>query len=345
MDALTQAESSCNRQQTIPKGSGSYYAGSMFAGIGGICLAFKNAGAQMVWANEIDPHACDTYRAFFGDKYLVEGDVMKIHADKIPYMDILTAGFPCQAFSVAGHRKGFDDDRGALFFEIIRLIDAKQPRVVFIENVKNLVKHDSGNTFKEICACLEKSGYTPDHRVFNTKDYGNIPQNRERVYIVAFRDKEDKDNFKWPEPVELEKTIDSITHPNVKADEVLYYKEGSRYYSMLNESINRKDTVYQLRRTYVRENKNNVCPTLTANMGGGGHNVPLIRDNFGIRKLTPKECLEFQGFPEGFGFATGISNSSRYKQAGNSVSVPVVEKIAGRIIKALETTDAERQIC
>ena len=318
-----------------------YSTGSMFAGIGGICLAFRNAGAEVVWANEIDPHACNTYRSYFGCEYLVEGDIKKIEAESIPRLDILTAGFPCQAFSVAGHRKGFDDERGALFFEIIRVINAKCPRVVLIENVKNLVKHDEGKTFDSICECLVKCGYNVDYRIFNTKEYGNIPQNRERVYVVAFRNSKDKNNFSWPEPVELKLDIAAITHPTVKASDEFYYKEGSRYCSMLDESMKKTDTVYQLRRTYVRENKNKVCPTLTANMGGGGHNVPLIRDNYGIRKLTPEECLRFQGFPEDFNFALNISRSSRYKQAGNSVSVPVVENIAVEIIKALKKTDLE----
>ncbi len=342
MDALTHAESRCGQQSKIPGRRESYLAGSMFAGIGGICLAFKNAGAKMVWANEIDSDACSTYRAYFGDEYLVEGDVKKIRAEDIPDMDILTAGFPCQAFSVAGYRKGFDDDRGVLFYEIVRILEAKRPRAVFIENVKNLVRHDNGRTFKIICEALDSIGYRdPDHRIFNTKEYGNIPQNRERVYIVAFRDKRDAANFSWPEPVKLERKIESITNPQTEADEALYYREGSRYYDMLNEKMHRKDTVYQLRRTYVRENKGDVCPTLTANMGGGGHNVPLIRDNHGIRKLSPEECLELQGFPNKFKFSEDISRSSKYKQAGNSVSVPVVQSIAVKILDAFEKTDAE----
>ena len=305
-------------------------------------MAFKNAGTEIVWANEIDAHACNTYRSHFGDNYLVEGDIKKIDADDISKLDILTAGFPCQAFSVAGHRKGFDDERGALFFEIIRIIKAKKPRVIFIENVKNLVKHDEGKTFGSVCDCIEECGYTVDHRIFNTKEYGNIPQNRERVYIVAFRDIADKTNYSWPEPVELKSNIALITCPDIKVNEEFYYKIESRYYDKLNENMDKEDTIYQLRRTYVRENKNKVCPTLTANMGGGGHNVPLIRDKHGIRKLTPEECLLFQGFPKDFAFATSISRSSRYKQAGNSVSVPVVEGIAKKIVAAMKKTDSGR---
>jgi DNA (cytosine-5)-methyltransferase 1 len=311
----------------------------MFAGIGGICLAFRNAGAEMVWANEIDADACKTYRGHFGPKYLEEGDVRNVNAQSVPPLDILTAGFPCQAFSVAGYRKGFEDDRGILFFQIIRIIEAKSPRVVFIENVKNLVKHDGGRTFECVCKCLRDCGYIIDHRVFNTKEYGNIPQNRERVYIVAFKNEKDLKNFSWPEPIRLEKTVASITHPGVKAEDCFYYTEESQYHPMLDKDVRNKETVYQLRRTYVRENKNNVCPTLTANMGGGGHNVPLIRDDYGVRKLTPEECLRLQGFPGDFNFAPAVRSSGRYKQAGNSVSVPVVQRIAERILKALEGAD------
>jgi DNA-methyltransferase (dcm) len=318
--------------------SNQYAAGSMFAGIGGICLGFKNAGAKMVWANEIDSDACSTYRKNMGSEYLVQGDIKTIKAEDIPTIDILTAGFPCQAFSIAGYRKGFEDERGVLFFEIMRVIESKRPRAVFIENVKNLVKHDNGQTFANIKQCLKDSGYKVDSRVFNTKDYGNIPQNRERVYIVAFRDEEDLKNFSFPEPVALTEKISSVINKKSRKDDAYYYKEGSLYYSRLNEGMTNLNTVYQWRRVYIRENKNNLCPTLTANMGTGGHNVPLIRDDFGIRKLTPEECLKFQGFPSEFVFPN-ISKSSKYKQAGNSVSVPVVQKIAQNIITAMEHTD------
>ncbi|UAL08371.1 MAG: DNA cytosine methyltransferase [Candidatus Methanogranum gryphiswaldense] len=315
-----------------------YAVGSMFAGIGGICRAFKDAGAEIVWANEIDHNACETYRKNFGSGYLVEGDIMKIDSAGIPKLDILTAGFPCQAFSIAGYRKGFKDPRGALFFEIVRLIDDKEPRVVFIENVKNLVKHDNGNTFKNIRQCLEESGYIVDYRVFNTKDYGNLPQNRERVYIVAFRDRKDYDHFAFPGPVLLDADIHSIIRTDRKENSCYYYGESFSHYRELKDAVKNRDTVYQWRRIYVRENMSGVCPTLTANMGMGGHNVPLIIDDFGIRKLTPEECLEFQGFPQEFSFAD-VSRACKYKQAGNSVSVPVVRRIAENIIAAMNKTD------
>ena len=168
--------------------SGKYTVGSMFAGIGGICLGFKSAGAKIVWANEIDHYACETYRHNFnGAPFLQEGDVYKVNTDSIPDLNILTAGFPCQAFSIAGYRKGFNDERGVLFYQVMRIIKAKKPRAVFLENVKNLENHDNGRTYKTIKKLLTDEDYLVTEKVMNTMEYGNIPQNRERIYIVGFR--------------------------------------------------------------------------------------------------------------------------------------------------------------
>lgn len=307
---------------------------SLFAGIGGICYGFKQAGAQIVWANEIDKDACKTYRHNFGDEYLVEGDIKEVDPHSIPDIDILNGGFPCQAFSVAGYRKGFDDERGNLFFEITRILEVKRPRAILLENVKNLESHDRGNTFRVIKEQLELLGYHVHHKVLNTMEYGNVPQNRERIYIVGFLSKEAYDKFTYPEPIPLTKNIHDIINIKEKKPLGLYY-ENSKYYPELAKTMTKKDTVYQWRRVYCRENKSNVCPTLTANMGTGGHNVPLILDDFGIRKLTPEECVGFQGFPEEFSFPNDIGNASKYKEAGNSVSVPVIKRIAENMIKAM----------
>lgn len=307
---------------------------SLFAGIGGICYGFKQAGAQIVWANEIDRDACKTYRHNFGGEYLVEGDIKEVDPDSIPDIDILNGGFPCQAFSVAGYRKGFDDERGNLFFEITRILEVKRPRAILLENVKNLEGHDHGNTFRVIKEQLELLGYHVHHKVLNTMEYGNVPQNRERIYIVGFLSEEAYARFEYPTSVELTKTIHDIIDVSDKKPLGLYY-DNSKYYPELKKTMTKKDTVYQWRRVYCRENKSNVCPTLTANMGTGGHNVPLILDDFGIRKLTPEECVGFQGFPDEFEFPVDISNASKYKQAGNSVSVPVIRRIAENIVKAL----------
>ncbi len=308
---------------------------SLFAGIGGICYGFKQAGAEIVWANEIDKDACKTYRHNFGGDYLVEGDIKLVDPNDIPDIDILNGGFPCQAFSVAGYRKGFDDERGNLFFEITRLLEVKRPRAILLENVKNLEGHDHGNTFKVIKEQLELLGYHVHHKVLNTMEYGDVPQNRERIYIVGFLSKEAYDKFTYPEEIPLTRTIHDIIDVTDKKPLGLYY-DKSKYYPELKKTMTKKDTVYQWRRVYCRENKSNVCPTLTANMGTGGHNVPLILDDFGIRKLTPEECVGFQGFPAEFSFPEDICNASKYKQAGNSVSVPVIRRIAENMIKAMK---------
>ena len=312
---------------------------SLFAGIGGICYGFKQAGAKVIWANEIDKYACETYRYNFRDVNLVEADIKEVDISQIPDMDILNAGFPCQAFSVAGYQRGFNDDRATLFFEIIRILKAKRPKAILLENVKNLESHDNGNTFNIIRDKLEELGYYIKYKVLNTMEYGNIPQNRERIYIVGFLSEKSYKNFEYPHKVVLKNKISDIIDLNDKKPEKFYYTT-SKYYEDLSKVIKRQDTLYQWRRIYCRENKNNVCPTLTANMGTGGHNVPLILDNFGIRKLTPEECISFQGFPDDFYFPSTISNNNRYKQAGNSVSVPVVKRIAEKMIEALNINNS-----
>ena len=310
---------------------------SLFAGVGGIDLAFSNSGAEIVWANEIDHDACTTYRSNFGGSHLVEGDIKGV--SPVPSFDILAGGFPCQAFSIAGYRKGFTDPRGNIFFEVVRMLQEKKPRAVFLENVRNLEGHDGGKTFRIIREALMQEGYFISYSVMNAVDYGDIPQNRERIYIVGFRDHRDLSNFHFPGRVKLTRTVKDILSTSSPADEKYYYRESSQYYRMLASAIRRNDTVYQIRRTYVRENKSRVCPTLTANMGSGGHNVPLILDDFGIRKLTPREVFRMQGFPESFILPKELSDSALYHQAGNSVVVPVVQRIAERIIAAMRMTD------
>ena len=310
---------------------------SLFAGVGGIDLAFMNSGSEIVWANEIDHGACITYRSNFGSSHLVEGDIKAV--SPVPNFDILAGGFPCQAFSIAGYQKGFTDPRGNIFFEVVRLLQEKKPRAVFLENVKNLERHDGGRTFRIIKEALMQEGYFISYTVLNAVDYGGIPQNRERIYIVGFRDQRDLSNFHFPVKVKLKKTVKDIVNPSSPADEKYYYRNISQYYRMLASAVRRKDTVYQIRRTYVRENKSKVCPTLTANMGSGGHNVPLILDDFGIRKLTPREVFRMQGFPESFILPKELSDSALYHQAGNSVVVPVVQRIAENITSAMRLTD------
>ena len=298
----------------------------LFAGIGGIRLGFQQAlgeNIEFVFASEIDKYARETYYANFGEEPY--GDITQIDEKKIPPHDIIMAGFPCQAFSVAGHRKGFEDTRGTLFFDVMRIASYHKPKLIFLENVKGLVGHDKGRTFKVILETLKELGYSVKYQVLNAKDYG-VPQNRERIYIVAFL--EDDNVFEFPDQMNLNKKIHDYLEASV--DEKYYYNNKLIYEKIKNE-IKSTDTIYQWRRQYVRENKSNVCPTLTANMGTGGHNVPLILDKNGIRKLTPRECLNFQGYPREYKLPK-VVDSQLYKQAGNSVVVTVIEEIA-KLIK------------
>lgn len=310
---------------------------SLFAGVGGIDKGFENAGIKTIWANEIDVNAAATYKENFHNKLIVD-DIKNIDVEKIPdNFQVLLAGFPCQAFSLAGYRKGFKDERGTLFFEVLRIIESKSPQVVFLENVKNLVGHDDGNTFSVILDALKGNGYKVKHRVLNGCEYGNIPQNRERIYIVAFLDHKIAQKFEFPDPVKLTVALNDIIDYEKKQEDKYYYtKENCLFYDKLKESINEENVIYQWRRKYVRRNMSQVCPTLTANMGTGGHNVPLIYTKFGIRKLTPKECFGLQGYPKDFKFPTNMSNTSLYKQAGNSVVVSVISRIAENIKNSIE---------
>lgn len=309
----------------------------LFAGIGGFRIAMQELGGKCIFSSEWDEKAKKTYKANFGE--VPFGDITKEETKKfIPDgFDILCAGFPCQAFSIAGYQKGFSDTRGTLFFDIEQIVEKHRPKVVFLENVKNLVSHDKGKTFKVIIEILtEKLGYKVFHKVLNSMTHANVPQNRERIFIVAFDPKQviNYNQFKFPEEIELTKTIHDFLEKG-KPDNIFYYKENHLYYPELAKTITKKDTVYQWRRVYVRENKSNVCPTLTANMGAGGHNVPLIKDDFGIRKLTPKECFAFQGYPMEKYILPHIANSKLYMQAGNSVTTSLIERISNEIIKIL----------
>lgn len=274
----------------------------LFAGIGGFRLAMQNVGGKCVFTSEWNIEAQKTYRTNFGE--VPFGDITKERIKNyIPEkFEILCAGFPCQAFSIAGYQKGFADTRGTLFFELQQIIETHKPKVVFLENVKNLVSHDNGNTFKTIIEVLEKKlGYKVFTKILNSMTHANIPQNRERIFIIAFDPKQVPNyaSFKFPAEIKLTKTIHDILEKGKQSDK-LYYNQNHAYYPELSKAMLSKNTVYQWRRVYARENKSNVCPTLTANMGTGGHNVPLIKDDFGIRKLTPRECFTFQGYPQNY---------------------------------------------
>lgn len=312
---------------------------SFFAGVGGIDIGFANAGFETIYANEFDKYAVTTLKENL-NCIIDDRDIHDVKTEEIPNFDVMLAGFPCQAFSVAGYRQGFNDEkgRGNLFFELERIFTHKKPSVIFLENVKNLVSHDKGNTFKVILNSLESQGYHVSYSVLNASEYGNIPQNRERIYVVCFLDEDAHKRFTFPEKIELTKSISDFLESEDSIDDIYYYTSKTPFFDQLVEEITDAKTLYQWRRKYVRANKSNLCPTLTANMGTGGHNVPLLnvqKKPDTIRKLTPRECFNFQGFPQSYKFPKSMSNGRLYKQAGNSVVVPVIERIATQIKKAL----------
>ena len=307
----------------------------LFAGVGGIRLGFEKAGFKTIFANDFDKTCKKTYDLNFKKPKLTIKDIWKVKIKDIPEFDILLGGFPCQAFSIAGYRKGFKDkEKGNLFFRIIEILKERKPTAFLLENVKNLQGHDKGKTLKIIKETLKlkKLGYNIKFKVLNSMTHGNIPQNRERIFIVGFLDKEKAEAFNFPKEIKLTKNFRQFTAN--EAEDKYYYEDKPLFHRIKND-INSELTVYQWRRKYVRANKKGVCPTLTANMGLGGHNVPIIKNHKGIRKLTPKECFLLQGFPKSFKLPKNLSDAKLYHQAGNSVTVPVVKRIAKEMKKVL----------
>lgn len=311
---------------------------SFFAGVGGIDKGFEQIKHfKTVYANEIDPYPVKTFEINFNLKVDCR-DIHDVKAEEIPDFDVMLAGFPCQAFSVAGYRKGFDDEkgRGTLFFELVRIFKEKKPQIIMLENVKNLVGHDGGNTFTTIVKELEKEDYYVKYFVMNAMEYGNVPQNRERIYIVAFKDHDMYKSFDFPMPITLNRKLEDVIDFYSREDEKYYYTKGKykgELYEKLVEAMDDDRAVYQWRRKYVRKNKSGVVPTLTANQGEGGHNVCIVKTAHGIRKMTPHECFNVQGFPSDFILPEELSDAKLYKQAGNSVCVSVIKRIAAEIWK------------
>jgi len=304
----------------------------LFAGVGGIRLGFEKAGFKTIFANDFNKTCKETYDLNFDEPKLTVKDIWKLDIKDIPKFDILLGGFPCQSFSIAGYRRGFNEARGNLFFRIAEILEERKPQAFLLENVKNLKGHDKGKTFKIIEKTLKELGYHTKSKVLNSMTHGNIPQNRERIFIIGFLDKKKAEVFDFPNEIPLTKNFKEFTAN--EAEDKYYYNEKPLYEKIKND-INSEETVYQWRRKYVRVNKKGVVPTLTANMGLGGHNVPIIKNHKGIRKLTPKETFLLQGFPENFKLPD-IASGALYHQAGNSVTVPVIQRIAENMKIVLE---------
>lgn len=303
----------------------------LFAGTGAFTLAFESTGrVKCVYANDVQPHAKILYDQNHPHVSLTLADLMEIDESAIPEMDILTGGFPCQPFSIAGKRMGFEDDRSNVVWKLMRVIEHHLPKCVVLENVKNILTHDSGRTLQHIVTRLESNGYTVHYKLINTCTLTPIPQNRERVFFVCFRNHHE---FEWPAPASHRAPLTDFLETNPRPK--YYYSESSTVGAKLADAVTDSTVVYQYRRTHVRGNKSGVCPTLTANMGTGGHNVPIIRDKHGIRKLTPRECFNLQGFKSTY-VIDGLSDTALYRLAGNAITVPVIEQIAHQVIKYLD---------
>lgn len=308
--------------------------GSLFAGIGGIDLGFQQAGFEIVWANELDRDTCKTYRLNFPNTELFECDIRKLNSSSLQKVDIITAGFPCQPFSVCGDQKGFNDNRGNLFFEIMRIADTVKPQIIFLENVANLVEHDKGRTFNVIHNELVSRGYYLRYMVADACDYG-IPQHRTRTYLLAFRDVDQCESYHFPEKVKLEKRIFDIIDKTVKVDDSFYLPEKTSKYNKMVKAINDENQIYRFSDYGIQKSKDGICFTLKANMGTWYDRVPIIKDNYGIRTITPNECLALMGFPKEFRIAD-IPIKSAYKQIGNSVCIQVIQLLAENIMKHKE---------
>ncbi len=304
----------------------------LFAGIGGTRLGFYQTGkVNIVFSSEFDSHAVKTYRTNFGEEPY--GDITKITSDEIPDHDILVGGFPCQAFSQAGKKLGFEDTRGTLFFEIARILKDKRPKAFLLENVKNLTLHDGGKTFQVILNTLDELNYEVTPLLYKAKDFG-VPQNRERIYIVGFnRDtvKNYKD-FSPPVPPCPETRVGSILETYVDPKYTISDKlwEGHQRRKAEHEekgngfgySLFSKDSPY--------------TNTISARYYKDGSEILIEQKERNPRKITPREAARLQGFPEAF--IIPVSDTQAYKQFGNSVAVPVIHAIAENIIKVLEAS-------
>lgn len=304
----------------------------LFCGTGAFSHVLEKKGNKCIFANDMVKESESIYNLnHTGDNVFNLNDLNDIDTKDIPPHDLLCGGFPCQPFSIAGEKKGFQDERANVFWKIIDILKYHKPSIVILENVKNLISHNKGNTFKTIIDNLKLLNYNIKYKVLDTSKITKIPQHRERIYIVGFLDKKEYDKFDFDFEEEENVSIFSLLESDI--EDKYYYTNRLKVYDEVKKNVTKDistNTVYQYRRYYVRENKSNCCPTLTANMGGGGHNVPLIKDNKGIRKLTPRECFNLQGFPNDYKLPE-LSDTKLYKLAGNAVSIPVVELIVNKL--------------
>ena len=328
-----------------------YRSIDLFAGIGGIRLGFDRAlkkDIQTVFVSEWDEFAQKTYKANFKDNFEIAGDITQIKEEDVPDFDICLAGFPCQAFSMAGKHGGFEDDyhgrcRGTLFLDVVRICDYHKPKVIFCENVKGLTIHDKGRTFKVIKSAFEEIGYTVFDKVLNSKDFG-VPQNRERIYLVCVRNDLGITDFKFPEGNNSDKTIRDILDPAPVPSK--YYLSETYMQTLINHRARHEAAGHGF--GYVIRDLDGIAGTIVC--GGMGREGNLIKDERehsmiptthikgeinkdSVRKMTPREWARLQGFPDSYKLE--LADTHLYKQFGNSVTVNVIEAIAKEIKKQI----------
>jgi DNA (cytosine-5)-methyltransferase 1 len=324
-----------------------FKAGALFVGIGGFCEGFRKSGIETAWAIDNDERVEKTYSMNHPAGRFIRADVTEIKACKanqtlLEPVDVLHAGFPCQSFSMAGQKKGFNDPRGRLFFELTRIIEEfgnSKPPVLVFENSPFLQIGERGEWFKRVRTEIQKLGYWfKDNNaiLLDPQEHLGVPQNRPRLFMIALNRKYFRSGRFT---VELTSTpniplSDFINFEGEESDEY-YLDEENRYFGMIDAMRrNEVETLYQLRKFRVRVKDH--CPTLTANMGLGGHNVPFLFDKKGLRKLTERECLRLQGFSD-FRFPEDISLGAKYLQIGNSVHVDIAHLVGKSVREKLET--------
>ena len=299
----------------------------LFAGIGGIRQGFEANGGQCVFSSEWDKYAQQSYEANYGE--VPHGDITQISVADIPSHDVLAAGFPCQPFSNAGLRKGFEDTRGTLFFDIARIIEAHKPALVLLENVKGLKTHDKGNTFKVIAQTLEGLGYEVHAKVLSSNDFG-VPQNRERIYIVAVnREKTNANAFNYPEATGIVTRLGNILEPTVDSK----YTMSDRLWGSLQAHAERHKANGNGFSYNLFTEATEYTTAIVARYYKDGSNI-LIKQDGSPRRLTPREAARLQGFPESYKIV--VSDTQAYKQFGNSVAVPVITAIANNMVSLLK---------
>ena len=326
--------------------------GCLFSGMGGFATGLAQAGFDLRWANDNDPHASNTFRHRFPSVRFIPGDVQNVRAGNLEAVDLLAGGFPCQSFSQAGDRLGFDDPRGKMFFQIPRLLKEwesnDRPKLLLLENVPYLLYGAGRDWIAQVRRALLDAGYwfREDYCwTINMRDATGIPQDRERLFLVAasqehfdynpFRDVPPPSTL----PTPCDATVHDIVDRSTQSAPDAYLPEDNQYYKMISQEMahgQSTDNLYQLRRNYVREKKDGICPTLTANMGLGGHNVPFVRDRWGVRRLSVTEVAQLQGFDASADlFPEAVPQVERYRLLGNAACPGLAELAAARCLDVL----------